>query len=177
MLNGYCKMATCERLTNLYDEQLGLTFFRRCENVTNPLHWGAHKLRCVTRSSITVKILAAAETVDVMLYLQKLLREIHIPHHISLATDYKVTFELSTSIREPADSFNKVALATTVEAFRLTLFSFIGWSRDYHHVTDLLAKNNQAATPHLLKYLRDGICPCHPSGIERTPENLEVFSS
>lgn len=53
--------------------------------------------------------MAAPEAKDNRLNLQTLLNEFYFPHTNDLVTDSKITFELSASTQEPAESLSKVA--------------------------------------------------------------------
>lgn len=173
--DGYCDAALSKILTDPYDDRLGFIIFCRCGSIAHLLHWDARKLRRVARSSATAEILAADETVDVLLYLQALLNDFYYLHTAGLVTDLKVTFEFSTSIRKYSVPINKVALATIQESFCTTLHFFIRWCLGSHHAADPLTKDNHAAASGLSHILRDVIYPRHLSKTECPPEILDAF--
>lgn len=87
--------ALCKRLTDPFDCHHGFVIFCRRKNVIHSLHWGAHRSRREVYSSTTAEILAAAETVDVLLYPQTLLNELYYPYIAGLITDSRLTFNVT----------------------------------------------------------------------------------
>lgn len=147
-LKGHFDLALSMHLSDPYSGRLDFIIYRRCGDVVHPLYWGLHKLVRVVRSSTTPEILAAAETADVLLHLQVLLKQFYFTYAASVVTNSKVTLELSTSIQATAGSLNKVGLETIKEAFRPIMLSAIRWCPGSHHADDTLTKNNRVG-PHI----------------------------
>lgn len=157
------------------DGRFGFIIFRRHGDFVHPIYWNARKLRRVARSSITAEILAAADDVCMILYLQKLLSEITYHHCAELVVDSRSTFKLASSTKEPAESFNKVDLATIREVYTPKLLKTVSWCPGYYLVADALTKDNRTSSEHLLKTLREGIYPHHPN-MQRLDSNRGYIS-
>lgn len=147
--------------------RLGYVIYRRCGDTTHPIHWGAHKLRRVARSSATAEILAASEGTSAVLYLQSLLAEIQYAHDTVLVTDSKSVYNLVTSIREPTETLNKVDLSAMREAFNNGSLSQVRWTPGIYHVADALTKDNRHTGSLLLKTLREGTYAVHPDSLNK----------
>lgn len=173
-LDRYCDALLGRRLSNPYDGRLGLIIFRRCGDNVHPLHWGAHKLCRVARSSATAECLAAAETADFLIYLQELLKEFYYTHSDTNGTNSKVAFELSTTIREPTEPLNEVGLATVWKTSRSSILSTIQSCPGSHHAADVLTKNNHTVPSRLHWILHDGIYSQHTSELARHYKHLTV---
>lgn len=131
----------------------------------------------VARSSVTAKILAAANSNYVLLHLQELSKELHYTHATVIITDFEIAFIISTCTCNPCESKSSDALAPIKKAFPFKLFSPIRCCPGLHLAVRALTVNNCTAALHLNCVLRDGIYSSHPSKILRLPKDLFVFSS
>lgn len=84
----------------------------------------------MSHSSATAEKLATTKNTAVPQYLRILLEKIFYKRPPELTTNSKIAFELATSIREPAESLNKFALAATREDSTLIVTRRLGGATD-----------------------------------------------
>lgn len=134
----------------------GYIIFRRYGDIVHPIQWCARRLRRVARSSATVEILAAADAMSNGLYLQHLLRGMHVIHPTELTVDSTSLQSLSTSIKEPEERLNKVDLASIREAFDEGDLTAVHWCPGKQLLADPLTKDNPHTAALLLNALSTG---------------------
>eukprot|EP00171_Calliarthron_tuberculosum_P022319 IDg22319t1 len=140
----------------------GFIIFRRNGDTVHPIHWSSKKIRRVARSSSTAEILAAADAIDVGLYLAHILKELIYEHTIDLSTDSRSLFSLATSVKEPEERRNKIDLSAIRESFDNGMLTSVSWTPGHYLVSDALTKDNRLTASLLTQVLRDGIYPHHP---------------
>eukprot|EP00171_Calliarthron_tuberculosum_P004588 IDg4588t1 len=145
----------------------GYIIMRHHGDVVHPIYWSSRKLRRVARSSTTAEILAAADAIDMTMYLQALLSEVSYSHPFELSTDSRSLFNLATSTKEPSESMNKADLASMRLAFENGTMRACNWTPGYYLAADGLTKDNRESSSLLLKIFREGLYPKHPDNLQR----------
>eukprot|EP00171_Calliarthron_tuberculosum_P018277 IDg18277t1 len=145
----------------------GFVIFRRNGDTTHPIYWSARKLRRVARSSSTAEILSAADTTDMLSYLQHLLAELTYTPKTELTSDSRSVFSLVTSTKQPTEALNRIDIAAMREAFSNCSLRAVNWCPGYYLVADALTKDNRTTACLLLKVLRDGNYPTHPETLRK----------
>lgn len=150
-LEGYYDSTLGRRSSDSFEGRLGFINFRKCGDVVHPLHRYARKLRRMVSSSVTAKILAEAESTDILLYLRVLLNKLYYSHATGMDNDLKFLSDLSISIREPGESLNRIGSTTIGKTFSPIHLCSLRWCPCYSSTVYPLTKEKRVAVWHVLE--------------------------
>ncbi len=91
------------------------------------MYWTSRKLRRVARSTSTAEILAAADAVDMALYLADVTDELTYKHKVEFTTDSRSLFNLASTTKEPTERLTKPTCPLYVVLSKMARFDrYIG---------------------------------------------------